>query len=156
LAFVAVWLDDPPDVVATAVKLPVTFAAMLRLNTAEVPSLLIFAEVTVTGAGTNAGTKLKVAPAKLVPVTVKLETVVALVPFTAVRGETEATVGPGRNVKLLLVVAVFAPTVMEMGPVVALPGTETVRVLADAVSTVAGTPLKVTAFEAGVAPKACP
>jgi hypothetical protein len=53
-------------------------------------------------------------------------------------------------------VAVFAPTVTLIGPVVAPLGTVAVNTVVDAVSTVAVVPLNFTVFDAGVALKPVP
>jgi hypothetical protein len=54
------------------------------------------------------------------------------------------------NVKLLVEVAVTPATVTEIGPAVAVAGTDAVNVVAMAVRTVAAAPVKLSVLEAGV------
>jgi hypothetical protein len=63
---------------------------------------------------------------------------------------------PLPTVKEAALVAVVAPTVTLMDPVVAPLGTVAVNIVVEAVSTVAVVPLNFTVFEAGVALKPVP
>lgn len=150
----AVGTDDvvPFALVATTVKKPPAFDANVRVMVADVPPPLIFTLETVIAAGVNAGTKENVAPVRLEPFTVKF-TVGAL---SACVGVTEVMTGMARTVKLLLDVAVEAPTVTLMGPVVAAVGTVVVSWFVVAAVSVAVVPLNFTVFELGVALKFCP
>jgi hypothetical protein len=103
----------------------------------------------------SAGAKLKVAPVRLAPVTVKLCWIGEEL-LTRKVGLRETIAGTGMTVKFVLEVAVTPLTVTPINPVVAVVGTVTVNVEAVAETTVAATPLMVTAFEAAVALKFCP
>jgi hypothetical protein len=63
----------------------------------------------------------------------------------------ERITGVARTVKGVLDVAVFAPTVTEIGPLVAPAGTVTTRLVVVAETTVATVPLNLTSFAEGVA-----
>jgi hypothetical protein len=97
--------------------------------------------------GVKAGVKLKVAPVRFAPVTVKFEMVLTAELLTAKGGLTARTDGLETTVKLPVEVAVTPLTVTETGPVVAVVGTVTVRDVAVAATTVAATPLKLTVLE---------
>ena len=65
-------------------------------------------------------------------------------------GATVRIPGTGRKAKLLLEVAVWPATVTAIGPVEALTGTVTTRVVGEAEITVAAAPLNLTILEAGM------
>jgi hypothetical protein len=134
--------------VPTKVNLPKVDVLIDSVRLADVPEELIEAAVTTTPDGVNA----KVEPVKLTPVTVMFATRLASKDLGAI----ERMTGMGITVKLFGDVAVEVPTVTVMNPLVAPEGTVTVRVVALALKTVAGTPLNFTVFADGVAPKPCP
>ena len=100
--------------------------------------------------GTSVGRNEKLAQVRFKPVIWTLE----VVAFDSVnRGLIERITGVASTVKGVLDVAVFAPTVTEIGPVVAPAGTVTSKLVVVADKTVAATPLNLTSLVEGVALK---
>src|SRR5262249_7569401 len=104
-------------------------------------------EVIDTSGGLNVGINASVAPLRLRPVTWKFGMFVVPLPLKTDVGLTERMLGTGMSVKLMLEVAVWVPTVTEIGPLVAAAGIVTTRVVAVADITVAVTPFIFTAFD---------
>jgi hypothetical protein len=77
-------------------------------------------------------------------------------PCIANVGETDVMNGTGTTEKKVVVVKVIPLTVTEIGPVVAVGGTTTVRMFEVADETVANAPLKLTSLEIAVVLKFCP
>jgi len=117
--------------VATVTRL----AALLAVLTVRVAVVAVTtAFVIVMAGGTDAGENDIVDPVRFSPLTT---TVRPVCPASTYGGLIEVIVGTAVTVKLVVEVTVFAPTVTETGPVVAVFGTVTVRVLAVAAVTVA-------------------
>lgn len=139
-------LELPVEFVATKTNVP-GWESTCKLKTAETPERSVDAAVTLIAGELKDGAKANVDPVRLIPLTsrfgITLLKKADLQPMAVMTGE-------GRTVKLFVDVAVCPETVTEIGPVVAVAGTVTVRVVVDAESTGAVVPLNCTALFAGV------
>src|SRR5262249_25704631 len=138
----------PLALAATSTNVPEALALMTRLSVAELPDGSIEAKATTMTGGTNAGLNEKVEPVRFEPVT---WTPAIVVPARACLRLMDAMTGNWRIVKSVCVVAVLAPTVTEIGPVVAPAGTVTTSVEVVADTTCAGVPLNLTVLADAVA-----
>src|SRR5882724_2845268 len=109
---------------------------------ADVPAPLMAIELTLTPAGAIEN----IDPLRFIPVTTRVAVMLGTMYF----GVTERMIGTGRIVKALVDVALDAPTITEIDPVVAPSGTVTTRVVAVAEITVAAAPLKRIALADGI------
>jgi hypothetical protein len=143
----------PAPLVATSAKVPTAFAFTVTFSVAAVPCGFIDAELTTMPGGTRVGRKEKVELVRFKPVIWTLE----VVAFDSVnRGLIERITGVARTVKGVVDVAVLPPTVTEIKPVVAPPGTVTNKLVVVAETTVAVTPSNLTSLAEAVALKPWP
>ena len=89
----------------------------------------------VMGGTAKTGEKLKVDPARPIPVTRKFGKLIGFALVSNDFGLTEVMFGIGRKVKLLLDVTVCPFTVTVIGPLVAVPGTVTSNAVGEATKT---------------------